>query len=107
MTLYFTSAMGQIPCSTERIASLSRNTGVVPKLLKVAKVIPVFKCGDSHLPRNYRPISLLSVFSKLLEKVMHKRLYCFLQPNVLYKYQFGFRKLHTTIHALLETADII
>ena len=39
---------------------------------------------------------------------MYKRLYCFLQSNdVLYKYQFGFRKLHSTIHALLETADII
>ena len=44
------------------------STGVVPNKLKIGKVIPIFKRGDSHLPNNYRPISLLSVFSKLLEK---------------------------------------
>jgi len=43
-------------------------TGKVPDKLKLAKVIPVYKEGETHLPGNYRPISLLSVFDKLLEK---------------------------------------
>ena len=43
--------------------------------LKIAKVIPLYKCKDPGLFNNYRPISLLSVFSKVLEKVMHDRLY--------------------------------
>jgi len=79
------------------IYNLSLSTGVVPNKLKIAKVIPIFKRGDSHLPNNYRPISLLSVFSKLLEKVMYNRLYSFLQTNnILYQYQFGFRENHST-----------
>ena len=57
------------------IFNLSLTTRVVPDKLKIAKIIPVFKKGDSQLPSNYRPISLLNVFSKLLEKIMYKRLY--------------------------------
>jgi hypothetical protein len=65
----------------------------VPDKLKIAKVIPLFKKGDRCLLENYRPISLLSIFNKLLEKVVYKRVYNFLNKNeVLYKYQFGFRK---------------
>jgi len=52
---------------------------------------------------NYRPISLLSIFSKLIEKLMHKRLYSFLMSNkILYHYQFGFRKSHSPTLALIE-----
>ena len=47
-------------------------TGIVPDLLKIAKVIPVHKKGEKNLPGNYRRISLLSVFDKILEKLMHK-----------------------------------
>jgi len=55
---------------------------------------------------NYRPISLLSVFNKLLEKIVYKRVYNFLNKNdVLYKYQFGFRKNYSTSMALLEIMD--
>ena len=57
---------------------------------------------------NYRPISLLSVFDKLIEKVMLNRLLKFLEKNnILYKYQFGFRKNHATTHALTEVIDYI
>jgi len=58
-------------------------------------------------PNNYRPISLLSVFGKVLEKLMHKRLYDYLEKyNVLYDYQFGFRKCRGTSLALLQVIDI-
>ena len=87
--------------------NLSLSKGVVPDVLKVAKVIPVFKKGDVHLSSNYRPISLLSIFNKLLEKVVYKRLYSFLEKNqILYKNQFGFRKNHSTAMALLEVIDL-
>src|SRR6266568_8089003 len=80
--------------------------GVVPDSMKIAKVIPLFKKGDSTSPGNYRPISLLSFFSKLLEKIIFNRMYCFLSKNnSLYKYQFGFRKKHSTSLALLDVID--
>jgi hypothetical protein len=86
--------------------NLSLLNGIVPDELKVAKVIPLYKKGDVCSMSNYRPISLLSVFNKLLEKIVYKRVYNFLDKNkVLYKYQFGFRKNHSTSLALLEVMD--
>ena len=75
------------------IFNLSLLNGCVPDKLKIANVIPVFKKGDRSQPTNYRPISLLSVFDKLLEKLMFSRLISYLEGNnILYNYQFGFRK---------------
>ena len=90
------------------IFNLSFSTGVFPDALKIAKVVPIFKKDDPHLPCNYRPISLLSIFSKIMEKLMHKRLYAYLQSyKLLYDYQFGFRKHHGTSLALIEVIDTI
>jgi hypothetical protein len=90
------------------IYNLSLASGVVPAEMKLAKVIPVLKKGDPQLPGNYRPISLLSIFDKLLEKIMYSRLFNFLSVNkVLYDYQFGFRKNYSTGLALLEVTDSI
>ena len=76
-------------------------SGIFPDVLKIARVIPLFKSGDRNCISNYRPISLLPVFSKIFEKLIHKRMLSFLDKhNVLYKKQFGFRKRHSTIHAL-------
>jgi len=73
------------------VFNLSFDKGLVPDKLKLAKVVPVFKGGNELLPNNYRPISLLNVFDKLLEKLMAVRLYGFLDVhNILYHYQFGF-----------------
>ncbi len=74
-----------------------------PDPLKLAKVIPIYKKNDRSEPGNYRPISLLSIVNKVIEKLIHKRLYKFLcDNNILYKYQFGFQpKLSTTL-ALVE-----
>jgi len=70
--------------------------GIVPDQLKIAKIIPIYKKGDHSSACNYRPISLLSVFDKLLEQIMYNRLNSFLNVNnILYRYQFslliGFR----------------
>ena len=71
--------------------------------MKLAKVIPVFKKGQTDLVSNYRPISLLSIFDKLLEKIIYTRLSDFLTVNnILYEYQFGFRKFHSINLALID-----
>ena len=75
--------------------------GIFPDVLKIARVVPLFKSGDKNNIVNYRPISLLPVFSKIFEKLIHARIDKFLEKhNVIYKKQFGFRKRHSTIHAL-------
>ena len=56
-------------------------TGDYPSKLKHAKIIPVFKTGDETKPGNYRPISLLSVFNRLFERLMHKRLTSFIEKK--------------------------
>ena len=71
--------------------------------LKVAKVIAFFKKGDRNQPNNYRHISLLSCFDKMIEKLLCKRLVEFLEANrILFEYQYGFRKLCSTTLALIE-----
>ena len=76
-------------------------TGIFTDKPKIAKVIALHKKGATDDPSNYRPISLLSVFSKIFEKIMHKRLYNFLELNdVLHPLQFGFRRKHSTQHTL-------
>ena len=76
--------------------------------MKTAKVAPVFKGGDSADLNNYRPISVLPCFSKILERLMYNRL-CkhFSNSKILYPKQFGFQKGHSTDHALLELVDQI
>ena len=82
--------------------------GTFPEKLKIAKVIPIFKKGLATSKSNYRPISLLSIFSKLFEKLMHKRLSRFLEVcEVLYCMQFGFRTGHSTDHALISLTETI
>ena len=71
--------------------------------MKIAKVVPIFKSGDKLLPDNYRPISLLPNFSKILEKLIANRLSNFLESNnYLSKNQYGFRKNHSTVHPLIH-----
>ena len=66
-------------------------TGIVPDQMKVAKVVPVFKSSDRSSIHNYRPISLLTSFSKLLEKIMYDKVMNFLNSNnILYEHQYGF-----------------
>ena len=75
--------------------------GIFPSSLKYAKVIPIHK-GDSIFEMsNYRPISLLPIFSKILEKVMYSRIIHFIEKhNILYKNQYGFQKGMSTEYAV-------
>ena len=84
----------------------SLNTGVFPDCLKLAKIIPIFKAGDTKLMKNYRPISMLPFLSKLFERLMYSRLVTFLEKyNILSNEQFGFRKNSSTSDAVVEFLD--
>ena len=90
------------------IVNLVFKTGIFPDLCKLAKIIPIFKKDDPLLCVNYRPISLLLIFSKILEKLIHKRMYSFLGVNkLIYNKQFGFRSDHSTSRALINTTEFI
>ena len=86
----------------------SFSNGIFPDMMKLEKVIPLYKKNSAEDPSNYRPVSLLSVFSKITEKLMHAWLYNFLeQHNVLYSLQFGFRSKNSTLHALISLTEFI
>ena len=75
------------------IFNMSLSSGIVPDQLKTAKIVPLFKKDNPEFIENYRPVALLSIFAKLLERLMYNRLYDFLtQHNILILEQFGFRK---------------
>ena len=79
-----------------------------PIVLKSPKLFPFIKKDDVHAINNYRPISILPVFSKILEKVMYKRLYSFLcKHNILNDNQFGFRKGYSVDLALTKLVDSV
>ena len=83
-------------------------SGIFPQELKIAKVIPLFKGGKDHIMSNYRPISILPIFSKIFEKLIYNRLYNFFDKNnILYTKQFGFRRQHSTSHALNTATSTI
>ena len=85
------------------LVSFSFELGCFPNCLKTAKVIPLYKSGDKTLATNYRPISLLTCFSKILEKLIFTRLTNFFDQNsVISPTQYGFRKNHSTSHAVLD-----
>ena len=68
-------------------------TGIFPDAFKVAKIIPIFKKGDSSLSVNYRPISLLPTISKIFVRVIHDQIYEYFNNfNLLAEQQYGFRK---------------
>ena len=88
------------------ICTLSLSQGYFPDELKIAKIVPLYKCKDPCQFNNYRPISLLSIFSKILEKIMYSRLYDYLVKfGILYSYQFGFQKNKSTYMAIICLMD--
>ena len=90
------------------IMNKSVSQGVYPSKSKHAKVIPVYKSDDETDPGNYRPISLLSNFNRIFEKVMFKRLKMFLDQNdILFRSQYGFRDKYSTQHAILDIVNTV
>ncbi len=91
------------------LVNKSLELGVFPSAMKLAKVVPIYKSKNREIFTNYRPISLLSNISKILEKIVHKRLYSFLQKHkLLYGDQYGFRPGRSTIDAITTfTSDIL
>ena len=90
------------------IFNKSLETGTFPDEMKKADVVPLYKSKAEYECTNYRPISLLLTISKLLEKLMYKRTYYFLeQTNQLYQSQYGFRKSHSCETAIMELVSSI
>ena len=86
----------------------SLSTGIVPPEWKVAKIVPVYKSKNKSLYTNYRPISLLSTFSKVIEKIVQAQVENYLlEENIITDLQFGFRASHETTHAVISLMDKI
>jgi hypothetical protein len=88
------------------IYNLSLSTGTFPNLIKIAKVRPIFKKGRKQDVSNYRPISILTVFSKILELIMYNRVVSFLNKhNLITSVQNGFhanKSTYTAIQSFIE-----
>lgn len=90
--------------SLTHIVNLSFSTGKIPHELKVSLVKPVYRANDNKQLTNYRPIPVLTCFSKILEKLMYKRLLDYIEENsILYGHQYGFRSKHSTSFCNHET----
>ena len=97
-----------IACPLAHIFNLSFESGLVPTRLKVSRTVPVFKAGASDIFGNYRPISCLPVLSKIIEKLVCRRLNHYLVDNgLLYNFQFGFQAGKSTVHPLVHILNYI
>ena len=82
--------------------------GTFPDELKLGKISPIHKKENEELLKNYRPVSTLPIFGKIFEKIIYSRLYSyFTSKGILHDKQFGFRKHHSTSHALNYSIDTI
>ena len=91
-----------------KIITTSFKQGIFPQQLKLARVVPIYKNGTKTDVSNYRPISLLSSFSKIYEKLMHKRIVEFMEKNnSFYEMQYGFRSGRSCEHALLNAQSTL
>ena len=99
--LVLRNAAAELASPLARLFQLCFNKEYMPAQWKVANVIPCFKKGDKHSLSNYRPISLLSVLSKVMEKLINKSMWKHLENHKLISdRQFGFRAGHSTSDAL-------
>ena len=99
-------ACPEIVPSLTHIINLSIRCGYFPDEWKISKVLPLYKEDIKSDPNNYRPISILPVVSKIIEKVIFKQLYEYLtHNNLLTVSQHGFRPMHSTLTALLEATN--
>ena len=86
----------------------SLSEGTFPECFKTAKIIPIFKSGDSNFNVNYRPISILPFLSKIFKKLIGARLDSYLKSNNIFcANQFGFRKNSNSSDAIIEFLDYV
>ena len=86
------------------LVNSSQKSGTFPRNAKIARVIPIYKNkGGKHLFENYRPISLLPIFSKIIERLIYNKVFYFLvRYKILFKSQYGYQAGHNTTHATLD-----
>ena len=95
-----------IASSITSIINNSTASEIFPDELKKARVLPVFKSGDSDIPENYRPISILPILSKIFERHIADQMQEYFKlTDIIYKYQSGFRKYHSCSTALTRLID--
>ena len=88
--------------------NIHMKNGTFPDILKLGKITPIFKKGNPEEFGNYRPVSTLPIFGKLFEKIIYSRIYSFAQSQgIINTNQFGFRKSHSTGHAVNYSVKII
>ena len=91
-----------------QICNLSIKHSIFPRDCKIAKIVPLYKKGCRTDPKNYRPISLLPIVSKIIERTVHKQLQEYLDnSDILYKFQSGFRSNHSTDTSLSYLSEKI
>ena len=83
-------------------------SGEFPQILKVGRISPIYEKDAKDNIKNYRPISTLPIFGKIFEKILYSRIYDFVtSKNIFSETQFGFRKLHSTSHAIHHSVNFI
>ena len=93
---FLKDAATELSLPVAQLINLSIKSSLFPEQFKIAKLKPLFKKGPALVPKNYRPISLLPLLSKLFEKIIHMQTQDYLnENNILYKYQSGFRAKHS------------
>ena len=98
----------EIAIPLTHLINISIKHSYVPIAWKTAKIAPIFKSGDPSQPTNYRPISLLSTLSKVLERVISNQVYGYFESNkLLFPNQFGFRRSHSCQDLLLKIMDYV
>ena len=102
---YLSDILSPILC---QIFNNSFETGHFPNFCKVARVIPLFKSGDCSSLNNFRPISILPIFSKIFEKLVYQQLYGFLMKNNFFtQEQYGFRRNFSTSDAIIDMTQFV
>ena len=101
-------AANEISIPVAYLINLTISTCMIPSEWKTAKVTPIYKSGDKSDPNNYRPISVLPLISKVMERAIQSQLVAFLiRNNSLSVHQSGFRKKHSTETATVHFVDHI
>ena len=104
----FKAAAPIISNSLAYICNLSLSSSIFPSEWKIAKVVPIFKSGCKSNVENYRPISVLSIVSKIIERAVHDQLYSHLTVNnLLSSSQSGFRSQYSTATTIIDVQDYI